>query len=58
MDRDTVVRVTLGCLLVLGGAGIVAATVTGQDAYISAGSAVVCLVSAAAMAYSRRADAA
>ncbi|WP_435118941.1 hypothetical protein [Halolamina sp. C58] len=55
MDRDTAVRVVLGLLIVLGGAGIIVATATGRDAYLSAGAAVVCLLSAAAMAYTNHA---
>lgn len=54
MGRETRVRLALGILLALGGVGIVVATVTGQDAYLSAGAAVVCLASGAAMAYTRR----
>jgi len=54
MDRDRLVRVTFGVLLVLGGVGIVVGTATDQDASISAGAAVVCLISGAAIAYSKR----
>jgi hypothetical protein len=55
MNRDRAIRVALGALIVLGGTGILVAAATDREAYVSAGAAAVCLLSAAAMAYTKRA---
>lgn len=56
MDQDSYVRLLLGSLITLGSAAIVVATITDRDGYVSAAAAVVCLLSAAAIVYTRRVE--
>jgi hypothetical protein len=50
------VRLLLGALVLLGGVGIVAAILTGHDAYVSGIAAVVCLLNGVVLTYVNRVE--